>query len=350
MRGTLAVLSIVSLTLGVIGLVPGCRSPAAALDSGLANTDAGASDAGSADAGNPDAGSMNPYEKVAHACALLVSCDDPIFGNERGSQCIQTAFVRQFFGVNSGPARSELRTFFDCLSTANSCNDIASCRSRDHGSAYCAQSPGSSCDGDILVDCSRTPVTSTDCTALGLTCRSNGGVVTCADGTTCSPGEAGCLGNKLFVCAGPVGRVAFDCSEMAAGTSCQLVDAGQPVCAPAGVACPGIPAPRCDGNTFVLCDASFARETRVECNSLFPESACAASSPSGVVGSYCYPADPQDNECWYDSKDRCDGATLLLCQNGRFQGVDCTRLGFGTCQVLDLGTADQQKGFGRCVP
>jgi len=195
-----------------------------------------------------------------------------------------------------------LRSTIDCSREGLVCDPLAICQ--EAPTVACdPKTYGLSCDADGRSEICRSkgagnalfkgPI----CASLGLSC-SNG--VCVGKGAACSGGYPGpegqtdmegtaCSGTSLVACVGG-GMQTFDCARIAPGFSCQSVDSTY-FCGLASECVPGnIPAGRsvtqnyCEGSTVVLCNAG--RIDRVDCLGL-GFSGCEINRPNGKLG--CVP-------------------------------------------------------------
>lgn len=96
---------------------------------------------------------------------------------------------------------------------------------------------------------------------------------------------------------------------------------------------------RCEGNTLVTC--MNGTETEVDCASFARGFTCyGGSTPHCGLGAACEPGSflrPTQ------SPTTCEGTSLVVCNAGRIDRVDCRALGFTSC-------AEVASGVARCVP
>jgi hypothetical protein len=145
----------------------------------------------------------------------------------------------------------------------------------------------------------------------------------CGEGP-CDPAtfQAHCLGDQLVTCTGGVATPGA-CDP---GAACQGA-AGAAACKGVGAPCTA-GAAHCDGTAIVRCVGNA--EARQDCAAGGYAQTCA--QPSGmdpVCAGTFLECDPTT------FADRCNGARLEYCQDGRVRGVDCTALGFAGCAIGD---------------
>jgi hypothetical protein len=231
-------------------------------------------------------------DQIVRTCAMNFSCfkSPPI-----GSDC-PTTFEG---GVLTGdwfvnPA--DMRRFVDCASSAHDCHSALFCASRGHDPGYCAEHPGVTCDGDILVDCDSSyggwPILSSDCAALGLQCGASGVSYGCLRAQrSCSPDGSFCGGTWALACSHGQDS-SFDCLQLGPQFTCDDSTTGTAVCRATSPVCSD-------------CDA------------------------------------PKGSEC-KGSERLCNGDSLRLCANGWWRDIPCADFGLKAC----IGTS----GRATCVP
>jgi hypothetical protein len=120
------------------------------------------------------------------------------------------------------------------------------------------------------------------------------------------------------------------------------------VCVGTGAACTGDTTPgagdvvyhglSCDNGSLVAC--VNGHEQRLGCSSIAPGFSC--QSYNGVsfcgIASECVPAEPGSGA---GSRGTCDGNSVVFCNAGRIERIDCVSLGFERCDVTN--------GYG-CLP
>lgn len=266
---------------------------------------------------------------VAKACVMALSCVSPTLTSSAGYCSYQ--LERTVVAADMDPA---LMGFAACTKTAASCTDALACASLNHGPDYCAAHPGSSCDGDLVIDCFpltmphwTVTIPPTDCRALGMTCLDG----ICTDGKTCHDIiTSQCIGTTIRGCEQSTGiEYATDCRLLYPDGVCD-VSLGRPECAPPkGGFCSSPnsgPWSICQGD--VLMDCQDLLETKVDCTKF--ASHCALDGDLADCVS-------DANDCTPTSPDRCNGAALEFCQDGRYRDFDCASVGLGPCGTLAAG-------------
>jgi hypothetical protein len=147
----------------------------------------------------------------------------------------------------------------------------------------------------------------------------------------CGPEYVGrCEDTRLVTCVDGVAS-ARSCPSGASCTDGACVGAGAP--------CPADSPPSCDGDTLVACVGGALAER--DCRADAYQATCGPAL-DGVAA--CVAA---LDECEPASfVDRCNGARLEYCQDGRVEGVDCAALGFAACSVGDPAAGIRS----RCAP
>jgi len=275
-------------------------------------------------------GSSMFADAVRRTCALATSClKSSPFGS--GAQCVADLE----FGIVSGlgffsASAADLNRYVSCAEMASDCTSALDCASRHHGPDYCSAHPGTTCDGDLRVQCPSTgsppdwAIYTMDCSSLGLRCMAALGSASCTDGTTCDPSKAAlCNESQIISCNSETHlRFMVDCATYIAGFTCQDGSANAPAagCVPAGPPCQS-PNDRCDGAVLVACVANH--ELRVDCTKF--QSHCDANAKACV---------PDSSDCSPTSLDQCSVGALEICTNGRYAPTDCASIGLRTCQLL----------------
>jgi hypothetical protein len=197
-------------------------------------------------------------------------------------------------------AGTQLRLSFDCAAIGYGCDPVTGClppaaalcdettfapTCADGRPALCAQNYGT------------TPavVPGAACAAVGAACAEGacvGSGAACTDLPASNgelvPAPLACAGAMLDACVGGKHQ-AIDCAKRGPGFTCQTVD-GQVFCGLAAECVPGTPGSatpgsnRCEGDTVVLCNAG--RIDRVDCRAL-GFSGCAVDASKGKLG--CLP-------------------------------------------------------------
>jgi hypothetical protein len=186
------------------------------------------------------------------------------------------------------------------------------------------------CRGDTYYSCDGTLATEIDCRGgawftSDSTCVT-GASIACGLGTCTSTGSTttSCDGTRVVACQPDGVREPFDCSQYF-GETCSMVGSDAS-CTGTGAACTG--GGHCDGNTMVRCDGGH--EQRVDCAAVLDGGTCLPVGSGGVscdFGSACGATTAT-----------CNGNVASLCILGVTIDVDCIASGFAGCTA------------GSCIP
>jgi hypothetical protein len=259
-------------------------------------------------------------EELVRACIGSTACG--VRAYPRAANCVEAYYTLHLrFGL--GPVYDAI---YRCVNAAaGDCEKIYACYGANRLAGSCDGSFVGRCDGSRAVSCDLLShrVLSFDCSAAALTCQTKAEHSFEAFCTTsaCSGDSVSCDGGRLLSCRGGVTEVE-DCQ--AQGLVCaegqlQCVGATEETC---GV---GKYPASCDGNTAVSCQGG--RVSRKDCGAYSLAHACVdgACAPSG-------------GDC-LDDFDRCEGAALQTCIDGRWTTYDCAALGLSPCQPATNGAA-----------
>ncbi|AKT42562.1 hypothetical protein [Chondromyces crocatus] len=251
------------------------------------------------------------------------------------------SWLNRFYTHRGGSALDvQLLERLDCLEgKANGCQALDEC----FGLAVDLEGPCSaSCTGEVYTSCDDRLRFNLDCAKLGMACSEEaGGCEVDPAPPACNPATfmASCVDGAPTVCF-DVERTGQRCAEL--GLICGTIAGGEPGCIGTGAACQadtigplsvqfdeGI---ACDGNTLKACVNGY--EHNLDCGSLQDGFTC----QSGGSGTFC----GLDAACEPGEKvaGGCDGDSVLICNAGRVDRIDCKALGFSTCDAQ----------FGLCVP
>ncbi len=298
-------------------------------------------------------GTLNPgglptsdptFQQLVDACVLTVSCD-PLFFDVTVSDCITNDYLASY------PTT--------CLAGIKSCADYYTCMgSRIATLAECAAASNAdtdqgSCSNGIATSCSSfgDGIVS-NCAALGGTCTvfheadydvdfpdTSAG---CQLGTACDDTPSGlqCFGVRTYSCDDTDTATTQGISRQTCpgGSACQSTNgtaeclATAPACATAGTSCASATTlttciPVTSGNQQYTSDCTAAGLTCT--TSVAGTAACTAA---GCANSGC--------------GETCNGNTLHTCIGGAPLDVDCTTLGFNTC---DNGSNVNDVSFSFCA-
>jgi len=228
------------------------------------------------------------------------------------------------------------------LAAETDCTAIGECL----GFSYVAGpscTPGETCDGDTLIECSDGVRAEMDCTrsfySLGDHCVAGENIARGQDAAcgagTCTESSSRCDEGRLQICdVAQDATVGFlyeiDCTEptgFGSAYTCAMYQCG----GSSGTCDNGS---SCDGNDLVTCLNDY--ELRVDCSRQVEGGSC-FDSGRGIFSAYC----GFDDACT-PTDVACDGTLLTFCAAGEVQTVDCQAMRYGGC-----GTIADSVG---CVP
>ena len=270
-------------------------------------------------------------QTLARTCILATGCNSGTALDAPVGACAtlyRTAINSGVVAAAGVPTREGVR-IVSC-GTANNCSDYNACITLHHDATYCSAHPGLSCDGSIIVNCSsaRTEA-AVDCASYGLSCQQVGNEASCTDGAACDPAvdRPRCDGNRFIACNANTRLSApIDCAQFSTGWTCGSGGDGNPRCIPPTNACSGN-ATRCDGDTLISCSMALGHEQRVDCTQIYSGGHCSVANNAAQ----CVPGN--GSTCSLTTPDTCVGTQLQTCLEGALTTIDCTSLGFRTCQV-----------------
>jgi hypothetical protein len=189
------------------------------------------------------------------------------------------------------------------------------------------------CDGSLINYCGDGLFITLDCAAYGLPCN-----VTTAcgeDGGACEQdGNQTCVGSVVYECQGGVLVAGPDCGL--SGFSCeqgQCVGSGEDCTEPNDTYQDGFDygGMLCDADTLMACVGRAVEE--VDCARLGEGYSCQSFEDASFcgLGSECIPGELKVGTS--GTPETCDGTSVVFCDEGRIESVDCTSLGFTGCEV-----------------
>jgi len=262
-------------------------------------------------------------QELVQACIRSTACG--VRAYPRAANCVEAYYTLHLrFGL--GPVYDAV---YRCVNAAaGDCEKIYACYGANRLAGSCDSSFVARCDGSRAVSCDLTThrVLSFDCGAAGLVCQTKAeqsfeAVCTTA---TCSGSGASCDGERLLTCRAGVIEVddcqaqSLVCGTGARGLTGCVGSTGEECIA-------GDYSASCDGVTAVTC--ASGRVGRRDCGAYAPARAC--------VDGACVPS---GKEC-LDEFDRCEGAAVQTCIDGRWTTYDCASLGLSPCQGALTGAA-----------
>lgn len=333
MGTTRSALGVLPITLLLLAACGGGAAPAA--DAAVSDAPAAADVVVATDAAAPGA-----VESILRMCRMVHACG---YSTARfripADVCTENAFNSLIHHVeqDSPEQRARYRRMESCAATATSCDAYVRCADFD---MPCNGTVMPMCMGTTALRCS-TPGGNhlpriIDCAAVGQTCQDGVCALPAGANECMDPAGVRCDGNTRVWCRPRVGGGNGETREPCpAGTVCQA--AGEvAVCQPALTMCATRGA-RCDGDTAVLCDSGTLPDGTRAMIELRQD--CAA------VGRRCAPnargiasCQPVATECQpamsgTASSARCEGDTLVVCQNGALSRINCASLGRPGCGV-----------------
>jgi hypothetical protein len=326
-------------------LAPACGNRSVGLIDGGTDSviplDHGAPDKGATEMGAPVDGpssALSLKEKITRACTMAISCSpasavDPISASSCIDELGKLDWPRAGY-YTFGPSMQLGQRLLTCGQQPN-CGAFHQC----FGGSWIGFHPcrvGATCSGSKLVQ-SGSSGNYFDCASLGGTCQSLATNVPrscCTHNLPCpsSPlGGVSCQGTKGIYCmmssdtSHGVG-IDFDCAPTNRGCSTTLGSFS--VCVGTGATCGG------DGSSGkTICagsSATYCAEGKLatyDCSKNILRSACDPDDP--LIP--CRPAGKQCGSPPSKLSDQCQGDKLIVCVNGYHVAVDCTSLGFDTC-------------------
>jgi len=304
-------------------------APVALADCGDSTESANDNAGGSAGASG-NAGPLFPIDPsaAARAAVLIGSCipDDRPNGHLSG------------FYTDFEPSDSyNLAASIQCLSAkTNGCEGVKECL----GVQVTLDGPCvDTCAGNVAIACDDEVKFTIDCSRIGLTCHGGdciGGPPKACDEATF---QETCVGGAPHTCTSRE-RIGPKCADL--GLVCETGTMG-PACVGTGPACqsngtsPLSPSfdegLACDGSTLSAC-LNGKTATR-ECAGVGQGFGCHSSGSAFFcgLGAECNPLESK----WTET---CDGDSVVLCNAGKVEKIDCKSLGFAGCLA----------GKGVCVP
>jgi hypothetical protein len=278
----------------------------------------------------------------AEACVTATACGIAFqsfagFNFTGVSACTQLADLvnnKEFAGaVKIGP------TEVNCLAAAGKdCTKARACLNGGQNVNACSGGSAQCTDSSHYSECSRVTGSGTsegtrsfDCTQAGESCVASGNNIDCGAGSCGAVVSVSCMGNVLQSCVNGVLHN-HDCAATA--EEC-IPQSGLSIahCRGTGPTCSSPSATnnvlRCDGSTLVTCNDG--KEARFDCNSL--GMGCytryGSSTQACLYGAECDPA-TYTNVCM--------GSQLKFCDNGKVVTVDCGAAGFSGCDPSNGGS------------
>jgi hypothetical protein len=285
---------------------------------------------GAASIGSDAGATINSSDRadiLARAAVMLGSCwpDDGV--NRNLNNLWHAPDIPQFWGRVVQSA--------DCLARARTgCRALTECTGYTTvlGASDCVDG----CQGDVFTECYTSAHVSIDCHKLGLHCDPL---------AVCTPSPAAACDENTFVpscaadaqpltCSRDFVQHGPDCAALGLACSKGVCQGSGPACrapAPGGQYSVEYPATGCAGDILQACVGGGQHP--FDCTKLGPGFSCRDVAGSFFCGlaAECVPG----NHPTYDDQDGtglgCSGTTLIFCNAGRLDHVDCRDLGFTGC-------------------
>jgi hypothetical protein len=323
----------ISMTLFSLGMTSAACGASSSSSSGGGSSSSGGSSGGPL---VPVTGPVDPNDAVK-AAALLGSC----IPDDRSNRILRRIYERTGGEIYDVFERSSVA----CLATKTSgCQGVSECTGVTSDTAADCK-PG--CEGNLATSCDDSLRFKVDCARLGRQCslRSTSNTPECTVGTpvACDVNAyvASCQDDKPTYCTGVGVRTGPKCGDV--GTTCGETSSPKTfACKGTAGACnaksisPGSvtyeDGVSCNGATLRACVNGGLKD--VDCASLAPGFTCQSAGTSFWcgLGNACAPGS--------GTKPSCDGTSLVLCNGGRIDKIDCRSLGFTGCNAT----------AGACVP
>jgi hypothetical protein len=311
---------------GAVVSGPGSAGTQGSVGSGGATGGDGSASGSGATTGRVTVGvGADDAEQVARAAAVVGAC--------LGDDGANRSAAHLWYGRSNARIWGRLGLQAECLATAGGgCDAAATCLgwSLEPTDEECA----ASCTGSVFAYCAEGYRQQVDCGALGLGCDPE---------AFCVDGQAEACDRDTFVntCDGTTPRICDD-GAVHRGPDCAALGLGcaEGSCIGLGTACTGgsrsyqgdvfYDGIACDGATLVAC--VDGHEHRLDCASLAPGFACHGVDGVAFCGlaAECVPAAPAEGS---GPDELCEGSTLVFCNAGRVERIDCVALGFQGCDL-----------------
>jgi hypothetical protein len=274
--------------------------------------------------GSTDAPPAAPLtaEQLALACESVYGCIAPPIGGPTIPDCLTHLYGGDVLVAVT--RADQIR----CLAAAG--GDCTVARACIGYAMETCTTPVDECRGDTHYSCDGTLAVELDCRSgawftSDSTCVTGVGVSgvsnNCGLGTCTNNGSTTttCDGSRIVACQSNGVREPIDCNQFF-GETCSMVGSNAE-CTGMGAACTG--GGHCEGTTLVRCDGGH--EQRVDCPTVLDGGTCL---PIGSGGATCN----FDTACTPSGATAtCNGTTSSLCILGTTVNVDCAAAGFASC-------------------
>jgi hypothetical protein len=193
------------------------------------------------------------------------------------------------------------------------------------------------CDANVAESWLGTMTVRVDCTRLALQCVVTGAIAECIDVTTeecddASPPRCSADGRPVR-CLGGHAQYGVACHQLGmecipGGSLSYCAGAGGTCAATAAVGYVSYDGERCVDGRLVACVGGG--ETTLDCRRLLVGAACQTANDGLATRSYC----GFGTECAPGKAitGDCEGSSIVVCNGGRIDRVDCRTLGFSRCE------------------
>jgi hypothetical protein len=293
--------------------------------------------AGSSSAAGAGAAGVLDPDVAARAGAVIGSCHPDNGVNREVSRLWQRS--------TASPSSISLGIQAECIAArGGGCDALEQCLGWTlESTPGCAQ--GSACVGSTFTLCTASIGTTytIDCGTMGLDCNPDASIDNVPGaGRACRRGQAVPCEGATFApsCNGSV--PVFSDGSLVEGTDCAVRGAAcsDGLCTGTGDACSVSPSDptagvSCNGNVLESCQNG--QRATLDCTTFRAGFGCRTIGDVAFCGlaADCVPGGltmgdvPQDG----DPSPSCDGTTIVFCNAGRVERVDCTSLGFSGCDV-----------------
>jgi hypothetical protein len=336
MRGWVVGLASACTVLGVGAVAFGCSDDDGAStsatngpDGSVDGTSTGPNDGTTGDGSIGPTGSA-PLEPgaAARAATFIASCisDDGV--NRTLQEIYQERTVNPF----------RTAAVYACLaSKTNGCAAVTECLGLEYGTDGGCGSDAS-CNGAVYQECSGASFRlSVDCARLGLECKPFPGAYCGTAAETACSGSAGtCEAMTAVACIDGVMRRGLDCAKL--GAQCGGIT---PTCRGTGGACTGTSNDdamtarwegiRCENGKLVGCLQGGL--STLDCATSAVGFTC-FDAPGGPATATAYcgsAAECTPRSPWDKVAATCDGTSVVMCNGGKIEKLDCKSLGFTGC-------------------
>ena len=223
-----------------------------------------------------------------------------------------------------------------CLAThGGGCDAARVCAGWEY--AISTEPCAAGCSGTTFTACDDSFRMRIDCSKLGLSCDL---LAICSENLA-----TGCDRESFVNTCGASGQPTIcDDDVIIAGPDCAALGLGclDGSCIGSGAACMGgsrsnegavfYDGMSCEGTTLVSC--VYGREHRLDCATVAAGFSCQTHAGASFcgIGAECTPAAPAEGS---GPEETCEGNSVVFCNAGRVERIECTSLGFETCDATN---------------